>query len=201
MDEREIWLKISNSCAAIAGSHSRLLLRIRSSSANVAIRRPSAAKHAARPRRTNKGGGGGGGYQRSASQGTSVICSGCGQQTTVPFEPRGDRPVYCQNCFQSRKTSSGGGGRRRLRQGPLAHRVCSLDRAVHLRFQGGGGFRILFMRHSLVSIRSRRHCVTAVPGEAPPPSHRPLDARNLHRLIFLRGVPHEETSAARQILP
>ncbi|HUB53081.1 MAG TPA: CxxC-x17-CxxC domain-containing protein [Terracidiphilus sp.] len=56
--------------------------------------------------------GGGGGYQRGGSQGTSVICSGCGQQTTVPFEPRGDRPVYCQNCYQARKTSSGGGGRR-----------------------------------------------------------------------------------------
>jgi len=58
------------------------------------------------------GGGGGGGFQRSSTQSTSVICSGCGQQTTVPFEPRGDRPVYCQNCFQSRKTSSGGGNRR-----------------------------------------------------------------------------------------
>ena len=57
------------------------------------------------------GGGGGGGYHRSAPQSTSVICSGCGQQTTVPFEPRGDRPVYCQNCFQSRK-NSGDSGRR-----------------------------------------------------------------------------------------
>ena len=57
------------------------------------------------------GGGGGGGYQRSQSTGTSVICSGCGQQTTVPFEPRGDRPVYCQNCFRARKPA-GGGGRR-----------------------------------------------------------------------------------------
>jgi len=60
-----------------------------------------------------QGGGGGGGYSRSSSQGTSVICAGCGQQTTVPFEPRGDRPVYCQNCFQARKTSAGGGGNRR----------------------------------------------------------------------------------------
>ena len=58
------------------------------------------------------GGGGGGGYSRSESQGTSVICAGCGQQTTVPFEPRGDRPVYCQNCFRARKPSGGGGGRR-----------------------------------------------------------------------------------------
>ena len=63
------------------------------------------------------GGGGGGGYQRSSSQGTSVICSGCGQQTTVPFEPRGDRPVYCQNCYQARKGGSGGGGGRSFGRG------------------------------------------------------------------------------------
>ena len=25
-----------------------------------------------------------------------MICSGCGQPTTVPFEPRGDRPVFCR---------------------------------------------------------------------------------------------------------
>lgn len=53
MDEREIWLKISNSCAAIAGRPSRFLPRIRSSSAIVVIPRLSAANHAARPRRTN----------------------------------------------------------------------------------------------------------------------------------------------------
>jgi CxxC-x17-CxxC domain-containing protein len=63
------------------------------------------------------GGGGGGGYSRGTSQGTSVICAGCGQQTTVPFEPRGDRPVYCQNCFQARKTSGGGGGGNRRSSG------------------------------------------------------------------------------------
>lgn len=58
------------------------------------------------------GGGGGGGYQRrSESQSTTVTCSGCGKQTTVPFEPRGDRPVYCQDCYNARKGSGGGGGR------------------------------------------------------------------------------------------
>jgi len=55
----------------------------------------------------------GGGYQRSESRNTSVTCAGCGQQTTVPFEPRGDRPVYCQNCFQARKSKNSGGGDRR----------------------------------------------------------------------------------------
>jgi CxxC-x17-CxxC domain-containing protein len=70
-----------------------------------------------RQAKKNEQSGGGGGYQRSESRGTSVICSGCGQQTTVPFEPRGDRPVYCQTCFQSRKTSTGGGGRRNFGRG------------------------------------------------------------------------------------
>ncbi len=74
---------------------------------------PKRCKTCRQAKKNEQSGGGGGGYQRSATQGTSVICSGCGQQTTVPFEPRGDRPVYCQNCFQSRKGSSGGGGNRR----------------------------------------------------------------------------------------
>ena len=57
-------------------------------------------------------GGGGGGYSSRATTGTAVVCSGCGQQTTVPFEPRGDRPVFCRDCFQAQKGGSGGGGGR-----------------------------------------------------------------------------------------
>ncbi len=53
---------------------------------------------------------GGSGYRSAPAQGTPVICSGCGQPTTVPFEPRGDRPVFCRDCYQARKGSSGGGG-------------------------------------------------------------------------------------------
>jgi CxxC-x17-CxxC domain-containing protein len=60
--------------------------------------------------------GGGGGYYRSESQGTTVTCSACGKQTTVPFEPRGDRPVYCQGCFRSRKKDTGGRGGRGYRR-------------------------------------------------------------------------------------
>ena len=30
---------------------------------------------------------------------TSVVCADCGQQTTVPFVPRLNRPVYCNACF------------------------------------------------------------------------------------------------------
>jgi CxxC-x17-CxxC domain-containing protein len=39
--------------------------------------------------------------------GTTVVCAGCGQTTTVPFEPRGDRPVYCKNCYKGKRGGSG----------------------------------------------------------------------------------------------
>lgn len=61
-----------------------------------------------RQAKKNEQSNGDGGYYRSEPQGTSVTCSGCGKQTTVPFQPRGDRPVYCQDCFRARKNDSGG---------------------------------------------------------------------------------------------
>lgn len=30
----------------------------------------------------------------------SVVCSSCGQETQVPFNPTAGRPVYCRDCFQ-----------------------------------------------------------------------------------------------------
>jgi CxxC-x17-CxxC domain-containing protein len=57
-------------------------------------------------------GGGGGGFG-GASQGPRrmypATCGECGQPTEVPFLPRGDRPVYCNNCFQKRRRTTGGG--------------------------------------------------------------------------------------------
>ena len=61
-------------------------------------------------RQAKKNDQGGSGYRAAPAQGTPVICSGCGQPTTVPFEPRGDRPVFCRDCYQARKGSGGGGG-------------------------------------------------------------------------------------------
>jgi CxxC-x17-CxxC domain-containing protein len=60
-------------------------------------------------RQAKKNDQGGSGYRSAPAQGTPVICSGCGQPTTVPFEPRGDRPVFCRDCYQARKGSGGGG--------------------------------------------------------------------------------------------
>lgn len=30
-------------------------------------------------------------------------CAECGKDTEVPFEPRGDRPVYCSDCYRKVK--------------------------------------------------------------------------------------------------
>lgn len=62
------------------------------------------------------GGGGGGGYAQRERVQHETTCSQCGRTTTVPFVPRGDRPVYCNDCFSqqrggsSRGPSRGGGG-------------------------------------------------------------------------------------------
>lgn len=32
-----------------------------------------------------------------------AICADCGKSTMVPFIPRGDRPVYCRSCFNTRR--------------------------------------------------------------------------------------------------
>jgi CxxC-x17-CxxC domain-containing protein len=52
--------------------------------------------------------GGGGGYQsdRPARQMYTATCSSCGREARVPFQPRGDKPVYCSDCFQQQGSSS-----------------------------------------------------------------------------------------------
>jgi CxxC-x17-CxxC domain-containing protein len=40
----------------------------------------------------------------------SATCASCGKEARVPFEPRGDRPVYCSDCFRSQQGSGGGRG-------------------------------------------------------------------------------------------
>ena len=54
------------------------------------------------------GGGGGGGYSSGgAREMHTTTCASCGKEAQVPFVPRGDKPVYCSDCFQQqRRTSS-----------------------------------------------------------------------------------------------
>ena len=55
-----------------------------------------AARKSGRP-----GNGGHGGTRREMFTAT---CSQCGGVAEVPFNPRGDKPVYCRDCFSSRPT-------------------------------------------------------------------------------------------------
>ena len=51
---------------------------------------------------------GSGGYSsgRGARQMFSATCSSCGNEAQVPFQPRGDKPVYCSDCFSRERGSS-----------------------------------------------------------------------------------------------
>ena len=40
---------------------------------------------------------------------TQTNCSACGKETTVPFRPTQSRPVFCKECFQTRKFAGAGG--------------------------------------------------------------------------------------------
>ena len=59
---------------------------------------------------------GGGGYDRPRREMHPAVCANCGAETQVPFVPRGDRPVYCSNCYDQvrgvsgSRSESGGGG-------------------------------------------------------------------------------------------
>jgi CxxC-x17-CxxC domain-containing protein len=50
------------------------------------------------------GGSSSGSYDRPQRQMYSATCSRCGKEALVPFEPRGDKPVYCSDCYQPRQS-------------------------------------------------------------------------------------------------
>jgi len=58
-------------------------------------------------RAARKAAGGGRGGQSRGGYGQQremfkATCSQCGGVAEVPFQPRGDKPVYCRDCFASR---------------------------------------------------------------------------------------------------
>jgi CxxC-x17-CxxC domain-containing protein len=56
-------------------------------------------------------GGMGGGYDRAPRQMTETVCAQCGRPTQVPFVPRGDKPVYCSDCYAQMRGASYSGSR------------------------------------------------------------------------------------------
>jgi CxxC-x17-CxxC domain-containing protein len=53
-------------------------------------------------RKSGRSGGGGGGASGGNREMFKATCSQCGGVAEVPFQPRGDKPVYCRDCFASR---------------------------------------------------------------------------------------------------
>jgi CxxC-x17-CxxC domain-containing protein len=51
-------------------------------------------------------GGGRGGYGGGSREMHTTTCASCGKEAQVPFVPRGDKPVYCSDCFQQQRRSS-----------------------------------------------------------------------------------------------
>jgi CxxC-x17-CxxC domain-containing protein len=55
-------------------------------------------------RKAQQGGGGGSYGMRSPSLAPRemfpAVCAACGKETQVPFQPRGDKPVYCSDCYR-----------------------------------------------------------------------------------------------------
>ena len=49
------------------------------------------------------GSGGGGGYSRGPREMFDATCSSCGKATQVPFRPTQGKPVYCNECFATRR--------------------------------------------------------------------------------------------------
>jgi CxxC-x17-CxxC domain-containing protein len=43
--------------------------------------------------------------RQSRSEMYDAICANCGRPTSVPFVPREDRPVYCNDCFQAQRAA------------------------------------------------------------------------------------------------
>jgi len=50
-------------------------------------------------RRTRKSERNNNGYGASRQM-FPATCGECGKETELPFEPRGDKPVYCSDCFR-----------------------------------------------------------------------------------------------------
>lgn len=67
---------------------------------------PSRCPQCRAARKNQQRGGFGGGSGGGAREMHPAVCAQCGTDTMVPFKPRGDRPVYCSDCFGAMNTSN-----------------------------------------------------------------------------------------------
>ncbi|MBV8491235.1 MAG: zinc-ribbon domain containing protein [Candidatus Eremiobacteraeota bacterium] len=62
------------------------------------VNQPQRCRECRQARRSH----GGGENRSNARPSFDTVCAQCGAETTVPFKPRGDRPVYCRSCFTAK---------------------------------------------------------------------------------------------------
>ena len=48
-----------------------------------------------------------------------TTCSACGNECEVPFQPTGDRPVFCNNCFEKKDPGNPGGTMTEIQEGVI----------------------------------------------------------------------------------
>ena len=65
-------------------------------------KRCSSCRQSRRAQR-NTGGFGGSSFRQMYP----VVCAQCGADTEVPFQPREERPVYCNECFSQQRERRG----------------------------------------------------------------------------------------------
>lgn len=46
------------------------------------------------------------GFRQTEREMHPAVCAQCGADTMVPFRPRGDRPVYCSDCFSTMRSNT-----------------------------------------------------------------------------------------------
>lgn len=60
---------------------------------------PQRCRECRQARRSQGGDSNGSGAQRPSFE---AVCAACNVNTTVPFRPRGDRPIYCRTCYTAK---------------------------------------------------------------------------------------------------
>ena len=69
-------------------------------------RRCAACRETRKSQRPGDTGSGGGPGDRPRREMFEAVCASCGQKAMVPFQPRGNKPVYCGDCYRKVQQSS-----------------------------------------------------------------------------------------------
>ena len=86
--------------ATLRASRNTELIALYERSESLAFTEPPAGRRSAPAQRDRNGHGD---HATAPRQRYSTVCAACGAETQVPFIPRGDRPVYCRDCYNARR--------------------------------------------------------------------------------------------------